>query len=45
MEEIGDLMAMIYLLEENGLINLETVLNHSEKKFEKLERWSNIKRK
>lgn len=44
-EEIGDLLAMIYLLEENDLIDLEEVLRCSERKFEKLEKWSNIKRK
>lgn len=41
-EEIGDLVCMIDLMREHGLINWENVINASEKKMKKLEQWSNI---
>lgn len=41
-EEIGDLVCMIDLMREHGLISWENVVDASEKKMKKLERWSNI---
>lgn len=42
-EEIGDLVCMIDLMREHGLINWENVMDASDKKLKKLEKWSNIK--
>jgi NTP pyrophosphatase (non-canonical NTP hydrolase) len=41
-EEIGDLVCMIDLMREHGLINWQNVIDASEKKMKKLEQWSNI---
>jgi len=42
-EEIGDLVCMIDLMREANLINWQNVIDASEKKREKLRKWSNIK--
>jgi len=42
-EEIGDLMCMVDLMRESNLINWDNVIDASEKKREKLRKWSNIK--
>jgi len=42
-EEIGDLCCMLDLLREANLINWQNVIDASEKKREKLRKWSNIK--
>jgi len=42
-EEIGDLMCMVDLMREANLINWNNVIDASEKKREKLRKWSNIK--
>ena len=42
-EEIGDLMCMVDLMREANLINWDNVIDASEKKREKLRKWSNIK--
>jgi NTP pyrophosphatase (non-canonical NTP hydrolase) len=42
-EEIGDLLCMIDLMREHGIISWEHVMDASEKKLKKLETWSNIK--
>lgn len=41
-EEIGDLLAMIDILEYQGVINRQTLILHRTNKFEKLRRWSSI---
>ena len=41
-EEIGDLMCMIDLMREHGLISWGNVMDASAKKMKKLEQWSNI---
>lgn len=41
--EIGDLMCMIHLLEEYGIISMEEVEGHIKAKREKLKVWSNLK--
>lgn len=41
-EEIGDLVCMIDLMREHGLISWESVMDASAKKLKKLEQWSNI---
>jgi len=41
-EELGDLMAMIYILQMSGIVSEENVLKASEDKMEKLAKWSNI---
>ena len=41
-EELGDLKAMLYILEMSGIVNEENVLKASESKMEKLSKWSNI---
>lgn len=40
--EIGDLMAMILILEELGVINPVRVHKHSLQKRNKLQQWSNL---
>lgn len=40
--EIGDLMCMITLLEEQGHIDMRTVMMCSDAKREKLKKWSNL---
>jgi NTP pyrophosphatase (non-canonical NTP hydrolase) len=41
-EELGDLMAMMYILQMSGIVSEENVLKASEAKMEKLAKWSNI---
>ena len=41
--EVGDLLCMIDLLDEYGIINLREVSQHREAKREKLKKWSNLK--
>lgn len=41
-EEIGDLIAMIRILEEQGLISGDKVIEAQERKIEKLKKWSNL---
>ena len=41
-EEIGDLVAMIRLMVDFGIIDMEGLEKASERKFEKLKRWSNL---
>lgn len=40
--EIGDLLCMIDLLEEYGLINRTNLIQYSKAKREKLKKWSNL---
>lgn len=40
--EVGDLMCMLNLLEESGLINWENVDACADAKREKLKKWSNL---
>lgn len=42
--EIGDLLCMIDLLEEYGIIDLEEVEKHKNAKREKLKIWSNLRK-
>ena len=41
-EEVGDLMCMIQLLHETGLIDSTNSITAAENKREKLKKWSNI---
>ena len=41
-EEIGDLMCMVDLMREVGMIDWAEVIEHSDNKREKLRKWSNI---
>lgn len=41
-EELGDLTAMMYILQMSGIVDEENVLKASEAKMEKLAKWSNI---
>lgn len=41
-EEIGDLLAMIDILEYQGVVNRRALAVHKTNKFEKLRRWSTI---
>lgn len=41
-EELGDLLCMIDLMREHGMINWENVIDASDKKMKKLEKWSNV---
>jgi NTP pyrophosphatase (non-canonical NTP hydrolase) len=41
-EELGDLKAMMYILEMSGIVNEENVMKAAEAKTEKLAKWSNI---
>lgn len=41
-EELGDLVAMITLLEMNGMVSWSNIERAKLNKFEKLKRWSNI---
>lgn len=41
-EELGDLLAMIYVLQMSGLVSEENVIAASEAKMVKLAKWSNI---
>lgn len=40
--EVGDLLCMIDLLDEYGIIDLREVSSHREAKREKLKHWSNL---
>lgn len=42
-EEVGDLVCMIDLMRESGMIDWAEVIEHSDNKREKLKKWSNIK--
>jgi NTP pyrophosphatase (non-canonical NTP hydrolase) len=41
-EELGDLIAMIKLLTEHDMVNLDNIEKASLNKIEKLKQWSNI---
>ena len=41
--EVGDLLCMIDLLDEYGVIDLREVASHREAKREKLKTWSSLK--
>ena len=41
-EELGDLKAMLYILEMSGIVSEENVMKAAEAKMEKLAKWSNI---
>ena len=41
-EELGDLKAMMYILEMSGIVSEENVIKAAEAKMEKLAKWSNI---
>jgi len=41
--EVGDLMCMVDLLEQYGIIDLEQVATHVAAKREKLKTWSNLR--
>ena len=41
-EEVGDLLAMIDLLIDEGILNVNQLQEHKQSKIEKLKRWSNI---
>jgi hypothetical protein len=41
--EVGDLLCMIDLLDEYGIIDIKEVASHREAKREKLKKWSNLK--
>lgn len=43
-EELGDLMAMMNLMCENGLVNPDNIENAARDKVEKLKQWSTIYR-
>jgi NTP pyrophosphatase (non-canonical NTP hydrolase) len=41
-EEVGDLVCMIEMMMQRGIINQDTVYSHALKKRDKLKTWSNI---
>ena len=41
-EEIGDLVCMISLMVENGIVNESSIEQAAKRKRKKLEKWSNI---
>ena len=41
-EEVGDLLCMIELLQEHGIVNSTSVLNANVRKRNKLKKWSSI---
>ena len=41
-EEVGDLLCMIELLQQYGIVNAKNVLNANVSKRNKLKKWSNI---
>jgi NTP pyrophosphatase (non-canonical NTP hydrolase) len=41
-EELGDLTAMMYILQMAGIVNEENIMKAAEAKTEKLAKWSNI---
>lgn len=43
-EELGDLMAMMNLMCDNGLVNVDNIENAARDKVEKLKQWSTIYR-
>lgn len=42
-KEVGDLLCMIDLLEEYGLINKSLLIQYSKAKRDKLKKWSNLR--
>ena len=42
-EEIGDILAMIEILQQSKMIDSNKIANAKMAKFEKLKKWSNIK--
>lgn len=40
--EVGDLLCMIRLLDQYGIIELDVVEEHADAKFEKLKTWSDL---
>jgi len=42
-EEIGDILAMIEILQQSKMIDSNKIVNAKMAKFEKLKKWSNIK--
>ena len=41
-EEIGDLLAMVDLLEQQGIVDKNLLIQYKRRKFNKLEAWSSI---
>lgn len=41
-EELGDLKAMLYILEMSGIVSEENIMKAADAKMEKLAKWSNI---
>ena len=41
-EEIGDLLAMVDLLQEQGIIDYNKLIQYKQRKYTKLEAWSSI---
>lgn len=41
-EELGDVTAMLYILQMSGIVSEENVIKAAEAKMEKLAKWSNI---
>lgn len=41
-EELGDVKAMLHLLEMSGIVSEENVMKAADAKMEKLAKWSNI---
>lgn len=41
-EELGDLIAMLNIMCENGMVNYEAVEEAAKQKVQKLKQWSNI---
>ena len=41
-EEIGDLLAMVEILRDMGVVDVSTIELAKKAKFEKLKKWSNI---
>ena len=41
-EEIGDLLAMVDLLEQQGIVDSNLLIKYKQQKFNKLEAWSSI---
>lgn len=41
-DEIGDLLAMVDLMQENGIISADVISEAKLKKIEKLKKWSSI---
>ena len=41
-QELGDVLAMIDILEEHGVISRQSLVEAKARKFKKLEQWSNL---